>query len=163
MRFGRCSVRVEGFLCGVGLALSACQTAGWAPPGPQPNAVLPAPGPPEQERGVAMRSVVLGRADSGRPVHLGVGDRLTVELSESPTTGYAWSVVAPAEGLSLLSDEFLAPDAAPGTVGRGGRRRLVYQAVRPVPEAQLLMVLMRPWEGVDAAVDRFSVPVRIDP
>ncbi len=89
-----------------------------------------------------------------------MGAQLVVTLDESPTTGYAW---VPAEACSVLllnGDDFTP--AAAGAVGGGGHRRLHFN-VRQPGEHPLELLLMRPWEGPGAAVDRFQVTVQAHP
>lgn len=110
-----------------------------------------------------MRSLVLGRADSGQTLRVHLGDGLTLELPESPSTGYGWSVTECDEALVVVSSEFLAPAQLPHRVGQGGLRRMVFRAGARAAGARLEVVYMRPWEGVAAAADRFSVQVQIEP
>ncbi|HMW24383.1 MAG TPA: protease inhibitor I42 family protein [Burkholderiaceae bacterium] len=110
-----------------------------------------------------MTSLVLGKADSGQTVRLRVGDGLTIELPETPSTGYGWSLTERDEALAVVSSEFLLPAQAPNVVGQGGVRRLVFRAGAAAAKARLEIVYMRPWEGAAAAADRFSVQVQIEP
>lgn len=151
----------------VALQMVACRPAADST-GAQPLvgavSVAASAGPqPRQQKGAVMTSRVLGKADSGQTVRLRVGDGLTIELPESPTTGYGWSVTERDEALVLVSNEFLAPQQLPQVVGQGGVRRLVISAGAPAAGARLDIVYMRPWEGAAAAADRFSVQVQIEP
>lgn len=107
-----------------------------------------------------MADTLLTRQHHGQKISAVVGSQLVVQLDESPTTGYAWAPAKACDALPLTAADFTA--AAPGSVGGGGQRRLKFD-VRQPGEHQLELVLMRPWEGADAAVDRFKVTVQAQP
>lgn len=107
-----------------------------------------------------MAETLLTRQDHGQTIAAAVGSQLVVQLDESPTTGYAWAPAKACDALPLADDDFTS--AAPGKVGGGGQRRLQFD-VRQPGEHRLDLVLIRPWEGVDAAVDRFTVTVQARP
>ena len=69
-------------------------------------------------------------------------------------------VVMPADAasaaLALGGSDFSPP--APPSAGGQGQRRLHFDVCRPGTH-RLELALMRPWEGADAAVDRFTVTV----
>lgn len=110
-----------------------------------------------------MTSLVLGKADSGQTVRLRVGDGLTLQLPETPSTGYGWAVTERDAALVEVSSEFLAPAQAPQVVGQGGLRRMVFKAGAQAAAARLEVVYMRPWEGAAVAADRFVILVQIEP
>ncbi len=107
-----------------------------------------------------MADILLTRPQHGQTVSAAVGSQLVVQLDESPTTGYAWAPAMACDALPLTGDTFTP--AAPGRVGGGGQRRLHFD-VRQTGEHPLDLLLMRPWEGADAAVDRFTVTVQAHP
>jgi inhibitor of cysteine peptidase len=115
-------------------------------------------------RGSGMTAMrVLGKADSGKELTVRIGDQLTVELAESPTTGYGWSVTVIDGGLSLVSSEFHAAESGAQVVGQGGLRRVVVKATAAVQAGRLQLVYMRPWEGAASAVDQFALTLRVEP
>lgn len=107
-----------------------------------------------------MVDTLLTRQHNGQTISAAVGSHLVVQLDESPTTGYAWAPAKACDALPLAGDDFTS--AAPGRVGGGGQRCLQFD-VRQPGEHRLDLVLMRPWEGADAAVDRFTVTVQAHP
>lgn len=107
-----------------------------------------------------MADTLLTRQHHGQTVAAAVGSQLVVQLDESPTTGYTWSPVKAGGALALASADFTP--AAPGSVGGGGQRRLCFDVRQPGVHG-LELLLMRPWEGADAAVDRFTVTVQAHP
>lgn len=107
-----------------------------------------------------MADTLLTRQHHGQTVSVDVGSQLVVQLDESPTTGYLWAALQAGDALPLSGDHFTP--AAAGGVGGGGLRRLQFD-VRQPGEHRLELVLMRPWEGEAAAVDRFKVTVQAQP
>jgi inhibitor of cysteine peptidase len=107
-----------------------------------------------------MADTLLNRLHHGQTLEAAVGSQLLVQLDENPSTGYTWAPVATSEALPLTGGDFTA--AAPGSVGGGGLRSLRFD-VAQAGEHALELALMRPWEGADAAVQRFNVTVRAHP
>ena len=104
-----------------------------------------------------MADTLLTRQHHGQTITSTVGSQLVVTLDESPTTGYVWAPAEASSALPLSSDDFTP--AAAGGVGGGGHRRLHFNLRQP-GEHLLELLLMRPWEGPGAAVDRFQITVR---
>jgi predicted secreted protein len=107
-----------------------------------------------------MAETQLTRQHDGQTITVVVGTQLVVTLDESPTTGYTWAPPKGSDALPLIGDDFTL--AAPGGVGGGGQRRLRFN-LRQAGEHRIELLLMRPWEGPDAAVDRFKVTVQALP
>jgi inhibitor of cysteine peptidase len=95
----------------------------------------------------------IGKNEDGETITLGVGDRLEIELPESPTTGYLWQL-APIEGVAAeVEDSYVPAGAAPGA---GGTRLFVITPRGP-GRAELRLALRRSWEPPEKAVERFAV------
>ena len=107
-----------------------------------------------------MAETLLTRQHLGLTVAVALGSQVVVQLDEAPTTGYAWAPATASGALPLTGDDFTP--GAPGSVGGSGQRRLQFDVQQP-GEHRLDLVLMRPWEGADAAIDRFTVTVRAHP
>jgi predicted secreted protein len=102
--------------------------------------------------------LLLTPGDNGGSITAQVGDILTVQLPETPATGFRWSLPPGDLGsLALAGDDFeLGPRSA---VGGGGLRRLRF-AVRRPGAAHLEIRLARSWEsGASKAVFRIRVEV----
>jgi inhibitor of cysteine peptidase len=91
-----------------------------------------------------MSEIVVSESDRGRTISASLGDTIEVELPESPTTGFRWTI-APFDThvLELKSNEFL-PNAGAG-VGGGGRR-FVRLSAKGRGSTTLEFMLARPWE-----------------
>ena len=96
---------------------------------------------------------LLNEKDNGQTVDVGVGDMITVRLSENPTTGYRWAVVA-AEGLEQVESSFEKGKA----VGAGGARIFQFRASQPGSHA-LRLKHWREWEGEISALTRFEARI----
>ncbi len=59
-----------------------------------------------------------------------VGVPFTVVLEGNPTTGYLWDVEHNPAALKLLTDEYVADEAAQGTLGGGGKYRFTFEPQR---------------------------------
>ena len=73
-----------------------------------------------------MSEHLLTSAHNGSTVSTGVGDAITLHLSERPTTGYRWHFDVPA-GLKVVDDDFAMAGSAPGA---GGQRSLRLNAAK---------------------------------
>jgi len=96
-------------LCILLIAAALLFTAGCVAEQPETPPVTPAP--PESLH-------MFDDTNNGETYTVASGDTIQIKLVENPTTGYSWDMTVP-EGLTLVSDEFIAPDTelagAPGT------------------------------------------------
>lgn len=99
-------------------------------------------------------SPMLSDGDRARTIEVGVGSLVTVRLTESPTTGYRWTVEATG-GLEPLGDRF---EEARGAIGATGLRVFQFRAARPGSH-QIRMRKRREWEGSASVIDRFEATV----
>lgn len=119
----------------------------------------------------------VGRKQSGTTIWVAVDDEICIDLPESPSTGYVWSVGSDSvldlstacdgladygTALGLIRTEFGAPDGHKPLecTGGFGMRRIALRALRP-GDAELRASLVRPWLGPATAVDEFVLAVRV--
>jgi inhibitor of cysteine peptidase len=89
--------------------------------------------------------IVVKEEHDGRTVSAKVGDSLTVELPENPTTGFRWAPIdSDASTVALETDEFVL--GSKGAVGGGGTR-VFRLRVKGLGRARLQFELMRAWES----------------
>lgn len=102
-------------------------------------------------------SVELRATDSGarRTVH--VGERLTVRLAETPTTGYRWQSDAD-PGLRMIEERFEGGEVPRGA---GGERVLAFEAVQP-GLARLRLAKRRTWGGGEP-IEEFRADIDVTP
>lgn len=105
-----------------------------------------------------MAEIVLTEATQGRTSVASVGDTIVVQLAETPTTGFRWTLAAVDRNvLEPVGDEFrLGPQAG---VGGGGLRVLRFKA-KGRGSAGLVVTLARPWESA-APKAVIAVPVDV--
>ena len=104
-----------------------------------------------------MSATVLTHQDNGLSIEVRVGGTLSLQLDESPTTGYTWVDRSTSSLLKLESSDFSLDDAV--AVGRGGRRSFVFSVGAP-GIASLRLALVHAWEADAPAVDEFVVLVK---
>lgn len=89
-------------------------------------------------------TVTLTERDLADPRSVSVGDRVIVQLGESPTSGFRWEVSVEGGALSLTASDYAEPK--PGTVGGQGVRTFTFSAMAP-GRSRLVFVLKRRWEA----------------
>lgn len=82
-------------------------------------------------------------SEDGQTVEVQAGSILELQLPESPTNGYRWTLSSPPACLSLVDDTFTPPTAL--VPGRPGSHRWRFLAVGPGTGA-LQLVSARSWE-----------------
>jgi len=97
-------------------------------------------------------------ADAGAHRSVRIGDRATVRLPQTPTTGYRWQVVAPDPRLRLVDDRF---ETGLSPCGAGGLRVLVFEAVGAGP-VRLQLTKNRSWGGAPP-IEEFAVDLNVQP
>ena len=104
-----------------------------------------------------MATVELTDADHEKILSLRVGDVLSVNLSENPTTGYRWFLDQPLpQFLTPKSDEFLAPQLS--AAGAGGTRNLRF-LLGAKGRGDLSTKLYREWEGPQSSIREFRIQI----
>lgn len=100
-------------------------------------------------------------ADSECPIHLQVGQALTLSLPSNPSTGYRWRVqnAAPQILRSLGPEVYSAPQEA-DVVGGEGLSTWHFQA-EAVGQGQLLLVYQQPWASEVQPVQTFDCALRV--
>lgn len=103
--------------------------------------------------------VLLTRADQGKTVVAHVGDQITLQLDENPSTGYQWSIVQTDNQVLELQHSTYTPTPS-GLVGSGGTRLFTFVAKKP-GTVHLQLKLWRSFEGDASISDRYSVMLQI--
>jgi predicted secreted protein len=95
----------------------------------------------------------LTKSNSNQTVSLSKGDTFTIELDETPTTGYIWEVDNIGSGVvQLQSNTYtLSPEAA---IGGGGKRKITF-LVNGTGKSSLRLKNWRRWSG--EVVETFQI------
>ena len=105
-----------------------------------------------------MPTTTVSEAQSGGAVELKRGDELIVSLTENPTTGFRWAVVADARPcLSAASSDVQSSGVS--AAGAGGRRVFRFHVTGP-GKCQLRLVSRQEWQP-DAPAVRFSLDIQV--
>jgi predicted secreted protein len=105
--------------------------------------------------------VRLTRTDSGRNFTVGVGALIRIELEEQGGTGYLWLLDALDQRFfELVRVESLAGNG-PGVLG-GPIIKIWELKAKQKGKAELNFSYCRPWEGKEAAQDRFMAGITIE-
>lgn len=112
------------------------------------------------EIGNLMSDIAITRAENGKTFGVRVGDKVTVRLDESPTTGYRWVLDTDGGGIVSLQSSDYQP-ASGGGIGSGGQAVFAFVA-REVGHVALRFKLWREWEGNSSIIDTVTVDIRVE-
>ena len=103
-------------------------------------------------------TVVITKADDGREIGVQQGAIIEVRLEQSAGTGYLWQIIDPdiAHLKVLESTDTQLRQIPGGTLLKTWRIEAAKQG-----QTELKMLLYRPWEGIEKAVDRLQVKILI--
>jgi Zn-dependent peptidase ImmA (M78 family)/predicted secreted protein len=87
------------------------------------------------------------------------GDALVVEVPEVPSSGYLWEATYIPPGLSLVHDEYRAPDR--GSLGGRGHHRFMFR-IEAAGRRRLHLEMRRPWQS-GAAAETFEIDIAAEP
>jgi len=103
------------------------------------------------------RTLYVNSTFNGGIVTVPMGERVLARLDENPTTGYSWNATA-SKGLTILSDTYNAPDSA--LMGAHGHHDWLLSP-EMVDTYTFKAVYLRPWEGVTATDETFSLVIQV--
>ncbi|HTD35942.1 MAG TPA: protease inhibitor I42 family protein [Candidatus Limnocylindrales bacterium] len=106
-----------------------------------------------------MPDVTLTASDTGKTIAVNRNDIVTLQLGESASTGYLWTITAP-DGVTVLHEEHVQPPDA--MIGGGGTkyfRLLVSRAGTFVVRASLA----RPWQGAGPPTEQLVFVLAAEP
>ena len=112
---------------------------------------------------VTNRNVVpLTPHDSGREIHVAVGQLLLLELPANHTAGYSWRQPAVTNSVLELvgTPSYMHKSSATIMVGRRGLELWRYRAVKPGKE-NLTLEYGRPWETNSAPVEVVTFKIAV--
>ncbi|MFD2644650.1 protease inhibitor I42 family protein [Pseudomonas japonica] len=104
---------------------------------------------------------VVVEAQSQCPVHLAVGQALTLSLPSNPSTGYRWLLQNPANAvLTPLGPEVYSSADSDGTVGSAGQSTWRLRASQ-AGSGHLLLVYQQPWAPEEKPARTFDCDIEV--
>jgi inhibitor of cysteine peptidase len=101
---------------------------------------------------------VFDENDVGTEVSVEVGEQFEVRLESNATTGYAWQVVEQPDAVTLVSDEYEAPDTS--LVGAGGVEVFVFEGAS-VGSGELRLEYVRPFENPPVPAETADYQIQV--
>jgi inhibitor of cysteine peptidase len=102
---------------------------------------------------------VVTEADNGTSISLNKGENFTLNLTENPSTGYAWELNV-SEGLSILSDNYTQGPTSENMTGVPGTHSWVIEAVASGSQ-QVNGIYKRAWENTTGTEENFTITVDV--
>ena len=100
------------------------------------------------------------QAHNGATVAVHVGDVITLQLHDNPSTGYRWSLGdIDSSRLTLIDSGYRANNQS---IGGGGEAFWSLRTQSPGNE-RIEARRWRPWMGDSSVIDHFSLEIDIDP
>lgn len=103
--------------------------------------------------------LTLTEADKGKTVQVHIGDQITLQLDENPSTGYLWAIDKTDETVLALQHSDYAPTPS-GVIGSGGTRVFTFIAKNP-GTVHLQLKLWRSFEGDSSIIRRYDVTIQV--
>jgi inhibitor of cysteine peptidase len=108
---------------------------------------------------VTMADIVFTLADQGSVRKTETGQSVLVQLPETPSTGYRWSLNAlPNEAIEIIESRWIAPARA--GAGSSGTREFLLRVKAP-GEIRLDFRLLRDWLGESSTIERCEFTLRV--
>jgi predicted secreted protein len=111
-------------------------------------------------QGPGPKTVVITKEDNGKDIAVPKGAIFEVRLEHSGGTGYLWEIVEPDETHLRVLDSTEIPLKEGRILGGPLLKTWKIKAVK-VGQADLKVLLYRPWEGTEKAVDSLQVKIQI--
>ena len=102
--------------------------------------------------------ITVTEQDSGKTIEVAVGQKILVQLSANPTTGYQWSVLGKLAPLVFVKSDYAPNPQAADRMGAGGTQALRFTA-KSAGKVELKLGYARPWEKDMAPAKTFVVTV----
>ena len=116
----------------------------------------------------------LDERDNDQEIAVRAGDRLVIDLADTPSSGYSWDIVELPEMFDLMADSFKDPTADPAheldtddaedpVVGKTLRRAFILdvRADAPSDAAHLALRCWQPWS--QELIDEYALTIDVQP
>jgi predicted secreted protein len=111
-------------------------------------------------RGPEAKTAVITKEDNGKEIAVPEGAIFEVRLEHSGGTGYMWQIVEPDETHLKVLESTEIPLREGRIAGGPLLKTWKIKAVK-VGQADLKILLYRPWEGTEKAADSLQVKIQI--
>jgi inhibitor of cysteine peptidase len=101
-------------------------------------------------------NIVFGAGDNGKTVTVNDGSTISINLSENPSTGYAWNVTT-SSGLVITNDTYIQ---GAGRLGASGTHEWTIKATGK-GEQQFTAIYKRPWEPLTGNETSFTLKINV--
>lgn len=101
-------------------------------------------------------NIVFGAGDNGKTVTVNDGSMISINLSENPSTGYAWNVSS-TSGLTVANDKYTQGASMPGA---SGTHEWTIK-VTGKGEQQFTAIYKRPWESLTGNESTFTITINV--
>lgn len=102
---------------------------------------------------------VITEAENGTNITLKTGENFTLNLTENPSTGYAWELNVTA-GLNITSDNYTQNPAPEGMTGVSGVHSWIIEAIA-AGDQQVNGIYKRAWENTTGTEQNFTLGVEV--
>jgi predicted secreted protein len=111
----------------------------------------------------AAQNIVVDSTMTGKTVKANVGDTVEVRLPGNPTTGYQWECLNPSKSLPLADEAYTAD--LPQLTGSGGTYSFFFKpdGFAHGKSFTIRFAYFRSWEGQAAAIENFSITLKVAP
>ncbi|MGB9929365.1 MAG: protease inhibitor I42 family protein [Methanosarcina sp.] len=113
----------------------------------------------ENETENNITALVITEAENGTNITLKTGENFTLNLTENPSTGYAWELNVTA-GLNITSDNYTQNPAPEGMTGVSGVHSWIIEAIK-AGDQQVNGIYKRAWENTTGTEQNFSLGVEV--
>jgi len=104
-------------------------------------------------------SKVVTEEESDTTISLKTGENFTLNLTENPSTGYAWQVNV-TDGLKVVNDTYIEDPNPEKVVGISGTHSWIIEAITPGTQ-QINGIYKRTWENTTGTEDTFNLTVDV--
>lgn len=108
---------------------------------------------------IAQTGKVVTEEDSDTTINLKKGENFTLNLTENPSTGYAWQVNV-TDGLKVLNDTYIEDPNPEKVVGIAGTHTWIIEAITPGTQ-QVNGIYKRAWENITGTEETFNLTVDV--
>ncbi len=106
--------------------------------------------------------ILVDEWQSGKKIHLAIGDSVAITLASNPTTGFTWLLtnISDDKVLQKTDQKFNAPHSEKPIVGVPGQEIWTFRAIGAGTSA-ISMEYSRSWEGGEKSAETFSLIITV--